>query len=53
LLAGLLAQDLAQKHAEGAHIAPQRRFFDVALSRLKFGQAQGPAFRFPKQSHCL
>ena len=53
LFVGLLTQDLAQQHAQGAHIAPQRRFFNVALTRLKFGQTQGPAFRFPEQSHCL
>ncbi len=53
LLARLLAQDLAQKHAQRADVAPQRRLFDVARAGFEFSQAKGPVLRFPKQSHCL
>ncbi len=50
-IAGLLAQDLAQQHAERANIAAQRRFFQVSRARLKFGKALGPAIRLPEGWH--
>ena len=53
LLARLLAQDLAQKHAQRTDVAPQRRLFDVARAGFQFSQTKGPVLRFPKQSHCL
>ncbi len=52
-LAGLLAQNLAEQHAQRANVAPQGRLFDVARARFEFSQAKRPILRFPKQSHCL
>jgi hypothetical protein len=53
LIARLLAQNLAEKHAQGTNVAPQRRLFDVARAGFEFSQAKGPILRFPEQSHCL
>ncbi len=43
VLAGLLAQHLAQQHAERTHIAPQRSLFQFARLRLQLRQALRPA----------
>ena len=40
--AGLLAQDLAEQHAERADVAAQRSFLELAGGRLQFGQALRP-----------
>jgi hypothetical protein len=34
--ARLLAQDFAEQHAEGADVAAQRRFLELASGRLEF-----------------
>ena len=52
-LAGLLAQNLAQQHAEGTNVAPQRRLFDVSGAGFQFSQAKRPVLRFPEQTHGL
>jgi len=46
--AGLLAQDLAQQHAERAHVAAQRSFLQLAGGRLKLGQSLLPVGWGPK-----
>ena len=51
LVAGLLAQHLAEQRAERAHVAAQRRFLEVAGVRLEFGQALRPAFGIPQEGH--
>ena len=38
VFAGLLAQNIAQQHAQRAHIAAQRSFFQLAGLRLELGQ---------------
>ena len=53
LVAGLLAQHLAQQHAERAHVAAQRRLFQVAGLRFKLGQPLRPALGIPQKSHRL
>ena len=53
LFAGLLAQHLAQQRAQRAHIAPQRRLFQVAGLRLQLRQPLRPAFGIPQKSHRL
>ena len=53
LFARLLAQHLAQQHAQRTHIAPQRRLFQVAGLRLQLRQPLRPAFRIPQKSHRL
>ena len=45
--ASLLAQHLAQQHAERANIAPEGRLFQVAGLRLQLRQALLPVFRIP------
>jgi hypothetical protein len=44
-VAGLLAEDLAEEHAERAHVAAERSFFELAGGSLKFGEALGPVGR--------
>jgi hypothetical protein len=44
-VAGLLAEDLAEEHAEGTDVAAQRSFFELAGGSLKFGEALGPVGR--------
>ena len=51
LLAGLLAQHLAQQRAQRTHVAAQRRFFQVAGLRFKLGQPLRPALGIPQKSH--
>ena len=46
-VASLLAQDLAQQHAERANVSAQWRFFQISRARLKFGEAFGPAVGLP------
>ena len=50
-VAGLLAEDFAEQHAEGADVAAQRSFFELAGGRLEFGQALGPVGRGPEGRH--
>ena len=45
--AGLLAQHLAQQHAQRANIAPERRLFQVAGLRLELRKPLLPVFRIP------
>src|SRR5580698_6537135 len=40
--ASLLAQDLAEQHAERANVAAQRRFLELAGGRLQLSQALRP-----------
>ncbi len=47
-VAGLLAQDFAEQHAERADVAAQRGFLELAGGRLQFGEALGPVGRGPK-----
>ncbi len=49
--AGLLAQDFAEQHAEGADVAAQRRFLELAGGRLQFRQALRPVGRRPERGH--
>ena len=51
VVAGLLAQHLAQQRAERAHIAAQRSFFQVAGLRFQLGQPLRPALGIPQKSH--
>ena len=53
VFAGLLAQHFAEERAEGAHVAAQGRFFQVAGARFEFGQALRPAFGIPQEGHRL
>ena len=48
LFAGLLAQHLAQQRAQRTHIAPQRRFFQVAGLRLQLRQPLRPTLGIPQ-----
>ena len=52
-VSGLLAQNLAQQHAERAHIAPQGRFFQVTGLRFQFCQPLRPALGIPQKGHRL
>ena len=51
VLAGLLAQHLAQQHAQRAHVAAQRSFFQLAGLRLELRQPLRPAFGIPQKRH--
>ncbi len=51
LVAGLLAQHLAEQRAQRAHVAAQRRLFQVAGLRFQFGQPLRPALGIPQKSH--
>ncbi len=51
LVAGLLAQHLAQQRAQRAHVAAQRRLFQVAGLRFQLGQPLRPALGIPQKSH--
>ena len=51
VFAGLLAQHFAQQHAQRAHVAAQRSFFQVAGSRFQFGQPLRPALGVPQKGH--
>ena len=51
LVAGLFAQHRAQQRAQRAHVAAQRRLFQVAGLRFQFGQPLGPALGVPQKSH--
>ena len=53
LLAGLLAQHLAQQHAQRPHIAPQRRLLQVAGLRFQLSQPLRPALGIPQKGHRL
>jgi hypothetical protein len=53
LVAGLLAQHLAQQHAQRAHIAAQGRFFQVAGLRFQLRQPLRPALGIPQKGHRL
>ena len=46
--ARLLAQHLAQQHAERAHVAAQRHFLELAGGRLQLGQALRPVGSGPE-----
>ena len=53
IFAGLLAQHLAEKHAQRAHVAAQRSFFQLAGLGFKLGQPLRPAFGIPQEGHLL
>ncbi len=44
LVAGLLAENLAEQRAERADVAAQRRLFGVEVAGFELGEAVGPAF---------
>ena len=46
--ASLLAQDLAEQHAERADIAAKRSFLELAGGRLQLSQALRPVGRGPE-----
>ena len=50
-LSGLLAQHLAQQHAERAHIASQRRFLQLTGACFQLSKALRPVFRLPQWRH--
>ena len=52
-VAGLLAEDFAEEHAEGADIAAKGRFLEVAGGGLEFGEALGPVGRSPEGRHAM
>ena len=51
--AGLLAQNLAQQHAQRTHVAPQRSFFQLARLRFEFRQPLCPVFGVPEWCHLV
>ncbi len=51
LFPGLLAENAAQQKAQGAHVAAQRRFLQIAGAGFEFGQALSPALGFPEGRH--
>ena len=53
LVAGLLAENLAEQSAEGANVAAQRRLLGVEVARFELGEAVGPAFGGPQRGHYL
>ena len=50
-IAGLLAQNFAKQHAEGAYIAAEGNFFEVSGPCFELGEAFGPAFGLPEGWH--
>ena len=50
-IAGLLAEDIAEQHAERANIAAQRRFLELAGGRLEFSETLRPVGRRPERGH--
>jgi hypothetical protein len=51
--AGLLAENLAEEHAEGADVAAEWGFFEVAGGGFEFGEALGPVLGGPEGLHPL
>jgi len=51
VFAGLFAEDFAEEDAEGADVAAEGGFFEVAGASFEFGEAGGPVFRFPERRH--
>ena len=49
--ARLLAQDLAQQHAERTDVAAQWRFLELAGGRLQLSQTLRPVGRRPERGH--
>ena len=52
-VAGLFAEDLAEQHAEGADVAAERSFFELAGGGLEFGEALRPVRRSPERRHSM
>ena len=52
-LAGLLAEDFAEQHAERADVAAEGSFFELAGGGLEFGEALGPVGWGPERGHLL
>ena len=52
-VAGLLAEDFAEEHAEGADVAAEGSFFELAGGGLEFGEALGPVGWGPEGRHSL
>ncbi len=52
-LAFLLPQHIAEQHAEGANIAAQGSFLQIADAGFQFSETSGPVFRLPKRWHRL
>ena len=50
-IAGLLAEDLAEKHAERSDVAAKRSLFEFARGGLEFGKALGPVGWGPQRRH--
>jgi hypothetical protein len=50
-IAGLLAQDLAEKHAERSDIAAKRSLLQFARGGLEFGEALAPVGWSPQGRH--
>ena len=50
-LAGLLAEDFAEQHAERADVAAEGSFFEFAGGGLQFGEALRPVGWGPKRRH--
>ena len=50
-VAGLLAQDFAEEHAEGTDVATEGSFFELSGGGLEFGETLGPIGRGPEGRH--
>ena len=49
----LLAQNLAEQHAEGTDVAAKGGFLQVSRALFEFRKALGPAFGLPERWHLV
>jgi hypothetical protein len=52
-VAGLLAEDFAEEHAERADVTAEGSFFELSGGRLEFGETLGPVGRGPEGRHYM